>query len=147
MQNNFCVLVSITDMDQVLNIILQIFYKQLGEQTVFKIWWMYHLFFLLNVYVVANVYIYVDSSRKFQEFSIFSHNFLKYYNKIAPKTLNISANGEDFDKLNEVDFGDIMFEKVFHDKDGTLRFDQLRHGFNRKLSFFPCFKLKLLLRI
>ena len=108
------------------------FYKQLGEQLVFKIWWMYHLFFMLNVYVIANVYIYIDSSSKFTEFSILNQTVIKIYNKVVPKFLSIAAHQDQSDKKKS-DFDDIMFQKVFHDTDGTLRVDQLRKGFNSKL--------------
>ena len=46
---------------------LQIFYKQLGVDKVFQIWWWVHLVFILNLYVTANVWIYWDTKKNFSE--------------------------------------------------------------------------------
>ena len=62
-----CLLILFCTLDQILNIIIQIFYQQLGVDMVFKIWWTFHLIFLLNLMVVSNVWIYRDTLNNFKE--------------------------------------------------------------------------------
>ena len=62
-----CLLILFCSLDQVLNIIIQIFYHRLGVDMVFKIWWTFHLIFLLNLMVVSNVWIYWDTRNNFND--------------------------------------------------------------------------------
>ena len=43
--------------DQTLMGIIQLNYETLGEQNVFKIWWIFHLWEIIEVHVIANVVI------------------------------------------------------------------------------------------
>ena len=57
-------------LDQMLNGIIQLNYKQLEEQDVFKIWWIFHLLEMLQVHVIANVFI-IRSIHQKEEFNGF----------------------------------------------------------------------------
>ena len=57
-------------LDQMLNGIIQLHYKQLEEQDVFKIWWIFHLLEMLQVHGIANVFI-VRSIHQMEEFNGF----------------------------------------------------------------------------
>ena len=57
-------------LDQMLNGIIQLNYKQLEEQDVFKIWWIFHLLEMLQVHVIANVFI-IRSIHQMEEFNGF----------------------------------------------------------------------------
>ena len=39
----------------------------LGRHVAFTIWWIFHLVFLLNVYICANLYMYFDSKKNLME--------------------------------------------------------------------------------
>ena len=62
-----CSLILFCSLDQILNILIQLFYDQLGVEMTFKIWWTFHLIFLLNMYVVTNVWIFWDTKQNFSE--------------------------------------------------------------------------------
>ena len=43
--------------DQIMNLFLQINYETLGEHNTFKIWWIFHLWEIIQVHVLANILI------------------------------------------------------------------------------------------
>ena len=49
------------------DILLRLHVDNAGVEMVFKIWWSFHLVFLVNIYLTANLYIYLDASRNFPE--------------------------------------------------------------------------------
>ena len=72
--------------DQILNLIVELFYEELGSETVFKIWWSFHLFLFFHVYITANVYILFDSREIFLDLTgeSISISFFKIYRIVIP---------------------------------------------------------------
>ena len=72
--------------DQILNLIVELFYEELGSEKVFKIWWSFHLFLFFHVYITANVYILFDSREIFLDLTGESINisFFKFYKIVIP---------------------------------------------------------------
>ena len=72
--------------DQFLTLFIELFYEKLGSEKVFTIWWSFHLFFLINVYITANVYIFYDSRKIFPDLASGSINisFVKMYRIVIP---------------------------------------------------------------
>ena len=72
--------------DQILTLFIELFYEKLGSEKVFTIWWSFHLFFLINVYITANVYIFYDSRKIFPDLASGSINisFVKMYRIVIP---------------------------------------------------------------
>merc|ERR1711964_74510 len=70
--------------DQALTLLIEVYYEELGRQNAFKIWWSFHLFFLINIYITANLYIYFDSKENFPELGSFNISFIKIYNIVSP---------------------------------------------------------------
>ena len=54
---------------QILNILIQMFYENLGVETVFLVWWIYQLLSILIFYVVFNIYIWKNAEQNFKEFT------------------------------------------------------------------------------
>ena len=72
--------------DQILNLLIELFYQELGSEKAFRIWWIFHLFFLFHVYITANVYILFDSREIFLDLTGESINisFFKIYRIVIP---------------------------------------------------------------
>ena len=84
-----CMLISICRIevtDQCLTLLIELFYEELGREKVFKIWWCFHLFFLINVYITANVYILFDSRELFPDLASgrIDISFVKIYRNAIP---------------------------------------------------------------
>ena len=69
-------------------------FPQKGRQNAFKIWWSFHLFFLINIYITANLYIYFDSKENFPELGSFNISFIKIYNIVSPLSQTNTTNPE-----------------------------------------------------
>ena len=67
---------------------------------------------------MANLYIYIDSSKNFKELSTFSINLINTYNKVAPNFVQINIKA--YEDIRKTDFDDLIFEGVFFDREGTL---------------------------
>ena len=72
--------------DQILTLLIELFYQELGSEKAFRIWWSFHLFFLFHVYITANVYILFDSREIFLDLTGESINisFFKIYRIVIP---------------------------------------------------------------
>lgn len=72
--------------DQCLTLLIELFYEELGREKVFKIWWCFHLFFLINVYITANMYILFDSRELFPDLASgrIDISFVKIYRNAIP---------------------------------------------------------------
>ena len=56
---------------QILNLVIQVFYKELGVDRVFLIWWIHHLLIIILFSVVLNIWIFLNATQNFEEFNGF----------------------------------------------------------------------------
>ena len=81
--------------------IIQFFYEELGVEMVFKIWWTFHLIFLLNTYVVTNVWIYWDTKENFSELHQLPEWMLRRNSRVQPREARLFTKRAARKTLNE----------------------------------------------
>ena len=68
--------------DQVLFIIFQAFYDQLGVDNIFVIWWIFHFLEIVFIHIVLDIWIYINATRYFEEFN--GYNSTRYPGQEKP---------------------------------------------------------------
>ena len=69
-QNQYLtIIILVLVFDQLLFIFFQMFYKELGVENVFKIWWISHILEIVFIHIALQIRIYVNAVRKFEEFN------------------------------------------------------------------------------
>ena len=119
--------------DQTLNVLLQLFYKELGVKTVFKIWWCFHLLYLLSVYVFSNLFIFLDSTKHLGDIHtvklqvnkiIFKKYFIYFVSRIFSVASKIKFNQQQIKLKLKLSVRDVNNVKMLLHSTGMLRIIQ-----------------------
>ena len=80
--------------DQIVNIPLEVFRRKLGDDAIFKIWWIWHFVMFCQCYLLGPALIIIDASRNFPEFQGLEAK--SYPGQQGPRSQRISPYRQNF---------------------------------------------------